>query len=54
MDAIKVMDLLELIEKAEVFPPDTGEDPVAYDAIIARRQAIITKAEADIDAELLV
>lgn len=45
MDAIKVMDLLELIEKANVMPPDSEELP-------ERNLAIIAKAEADIDDEV--
>ena len=47
MDAAKVILLLELKEKASVPPPDTpaGELP-------ARNQAIIAKAEADIDSEI--
>lgn len=47
MDAVKVMNLLELIEKAKVFPPNVDELP-------ERNQAIIAKAEAEIDAELAV
>lgn len=55
MDVAKVEALLGLIEKAEVFPPDDGTlDPIEYEAVIARRQAIIAKANADIDAELLL
>ncbi len=46
MDAIKVQDLLDLIERAKVPLPD-GEP------ISDRNLAIIAKAEADIDAELL-
>lgn len=47
MDAIKVMDLMELIDKARVTPPDSegGDLP-------PRNLAIIAKAEADIDAEI--
>lgn len=45
MDAIRVKDLLELIEKAQVMPPDADELP-------PRNLAIIAKAEADIDAEV--
>lgn len=45
MDPIKVQQLLELIEKASVWPPNVDELP-------ARNQAIIDKAEAEIDKEL--
>jgi len=45
MDPIRVMDLLELIEKAEVPPP--GGEPISD-----RNLAIIAKAEAEIDAEI--
>jgi len=45
MDAIKVMNLLELIQKASAPPPGVDELP-------ARNQAIIAKAEADIDTEV--
>ncbi len=54
MDAINVKNLLELIDKASVPPPDTDQDPTRHDEIVARNNAIIAKAEADIDAELAV
>lgn len=47
MDALKVMDLMELIEKAKVPPPDS--DGVT---LPPRNIAIIAKAEADIDTEV--
>jgi len=52
MDAAKIEALLNLIEKAEVFPPNTEEDQTEWDAVVARRRAIIAKAEADIDTEV--
>lgn len=45
MDPVRVKDLLELIEKAQVMPPDA-------DVLPARNLAIIAKAEAEIDIEL--
>jgi len=54
MDADKVLKLLELMGKASVPPSDTEQDPARHDEIVARNNAIIAKAEADIDAELAV
>ncbi len=54
MDAVKVQQLLDLIDKASVPPPDNDQDPTRHDEIVARNAAIVAKAEADIDAELLV
>jgi len=47
MDAEKVKKLLELIEKVSVPPPGMAEGELPE-----RNQAIIAKAEAEIDAEL--
>lgn len=47
MDPDKIVKLLDLIDKAKVPPP--GED-----VIDDRAKAIISKAEADIDAEIAV
>ncbi len=49
MDAVKVQELLDLIERAKVPPPGTpaGELP-------PRNLAIIAKAEADIDTEVAI
>jgi len=47
MDPVKVQKLLDLIERAKVPPPGVDELP-------ARNQAIIARAESDIDAELAV
>ena len=54
MDAAKVKELLELIDKASVPPPNTDQDQVRYDEIVARNEAIIDQAEMQIDAELAV
>lgn len=54
MDAVKVQQLLDLIEKASVSPPDNDQDPARHGAIVARNNAIITKAEADITAEVAI
>ncbi|KKN71814.1 hypothetical protein LCGC14_0416680 [marine sediment metagenome] len=54
MDATKVQGLLDLIEKASVPPPNTDQDQTRYDEIVARNEAIIAKAEVEIDAELAV
>ncbi len=54
MDALKVQTLLDLIEKASVPPPNTDEDQTRYNAIVARNNAIIAKAEADISAEVAI
>jgi len=45
MDADKIQNLLDLIARASVPPPGVDELP-------ARNQAIIAKAEADIDTEV--
>ena len=52
MDAVKVQQLLDLIDKASVPPPDSEQDPARHDAIVARNNAIIAKAEADITTEV--
>lgn len=52
MDPVKIQQLLDLIDKASVPPPNTEQDPARHDEIVARNQAIIAKAEADIDAEI--
>jgi len=52
MDVIRVKELMDLIEKASVPPPNTEQDQTKYDAIVARNQAIVDKAEAEIAAEL--
>ena len=54
MDAVKILELLALIEKASVPPPDSGQDPARHDAIVARNNAIIVKAEADITTEVAI
>lgn len=52
MDAVKIQALLDLIEKVSVPPPNTEQDQTRYDEIVARNNAIIVKAEEEIDAEL--
>lgn len=48
MDAVKVLRLLELIDKAKVPPPGWSEG----EPLPERNLAIIAKAEAEIDAEV--
>ncbi len=45
MDARNVLTLMELIDRAKVPPPN--DEPISV-----RNQAIIAKAEAEIDAEI--
>lgn len=52
MNPVRVQELLDLIEKASVPPPNIYQDQTRYDAVVARNEAIVTKAEADITAEL--
>ena len=54
MDAAKVAQLLELIDKASVPPPNTDQDETRHAEIVARNEAIIDRAEMEIDAELAV
>ncbi len=49
MDTAKIQALLDLIERAKVPPPGMGAGELPE-----RNLAIIAKAEAEIDAELLV
>jgi len=52
MDPVKVVALLDLIEKASVPPPDMQQDPTRHDEIVARNAAIVARAEDDIAAEI--
>ena len=50
MDVAKVLNLLELIDKAKVPPPGWSEG----EPLPELNEAIIARAESDIDAELQV
>lgn len=54
MNPVRVQELLDLIEKVSVPPPNTEQDQTRYDEIVSRNQAIVTQAEMEIDAELAV
>ncbi len=54
MDPVRIQNLLDLIERAKVPPLNTEQDQTEYDAIVARNQQIITKAEAEIQVEIAV
>ncbi len=54
MNPVRIENLLNLIERAKIPPPNTDQDATEYDAIVARNLAIIAKAEAEIQDELLV
>ena len=52
MDPVRVQDLLDLIERAKILPPNTEQDQTEYNAIVARNNAIVAKAEAEIQLEI--
>ena len=52
MDPVRIENLLNLIDRAKIPPPNTEQDQTEYDAIVARNNAIVVKAEAEIQVEL--